>query len=167
MRVVVDVGCARYGGDYSIERLLEEFRPDILYGFDPNESGDRLYEEDGTTVVIHRAAAWTEDGQVGYSQPGLGGFVSSTLAGQVVPAVDLARFIRELPEDAEVILKIDAEGAEYGLLEHLIRTKTDQRLTLAWVEWHGSSNRAAERAQQKRRQGIEASIRCELIEWCW
>ena len=33
--VVIDVGCARIGAAHSMERLIDEFHPKVLYGFDP------------------------------------------------------------------------------------------------------------------------------------
>ena len=36
MSVVIDVGAARYGGDYSMERLIEQFNSTHLYAIDPN-----------------------------------------------------------------------------------------------------------------------------------
>src|SRR3990170_8813696 len=76
--IVIDVGCARYGGDYSIERLIEEFHPDLLYGFDPNPVTTQkppgecdAYVIEGTTVFIERLAAWTYRGQIGYLEDGL------------------------------------------------------------------------------------------------
>ena len=36
MTVVIDVGAARYGGDFSMERLIDQFNPTHLYAIDPN-----------------------------------------------------------------------------------------------------------------------------------
>lgn len=168
MKIVLDIGCARYGGDYSIERLVEEFQPERLYGFDPNlHSNLYRYVLDDTDVVLRRLAAWTRGGTVGYCEPGLRGHLSENGAGEQVPCFDLAAQIEHLPADAELILKIDAEGAEYELLEHLIAHGADKWLTLAWVEWHASSNQAEARRRAKRRKAIEREIFCELVEWKW
>jgi FkbM family methyltransferase len=165
--IVIDVGCARYGGDYSIERLIEEFSPDVLYGFDPNPAvtvtGEALAtREDRTTkIILDNSAAWTYDGEIGYVDDGLNSWITERHEEPRVPCFDLARFIRDLPQESEIVLKIDAEGAEYELLRHLIGTGTDSLLKLAWVEWHGSPTSRSDRAW------IEAEIGCELAEWCW
>lgn len=171
--IVLDVGCARYGGDYSIERLIEEFHPDVLYGFDPNQGADEYpwsqHSPGGPTgpakatrILIRKEAAWIRNGTVRFVSDGLNSWVSA-MSGQEVPCVDLAEFIRDLPSDQEIVLKIDAEGSEYDLLPHLIQTRTDELLKLAWVEWH---TRGIENAA-RRREAIEEAISCEIREWRW
>lgn len=155
--IVVDVGCARYGDDYSIERLVEELHPHTLFGFDPNAPAHADADGD-TDVIVSSAAAWTHDGAIGYGNPGLCGFLTTADDAQQVPCIDLARFIVDLPAGETIALKIDAEGAEYELLEHLIATGADRRLTLAWVEWHDP---------QGARALIEERLRCDLREWAW
>ena len=63
MTVVIDVGCARHHTSFSIERLVEMFHPDMLYGFDPNDTA-RTEVVDGCEVEVFQAAAWTSDGTV-------------------------------------------------------------------------------------------------------
>jgi len=175
--IVIDIGCARYGGDYSIERLIEEFNPAVLYGFDPNPApfrevaslGEGLYGEyetevDACRVVVQGRAAWTYDGQIGYRDEGLNSWLTDYPSAPKVPCFDLARFIAEISiDDGEIVLKCDAEGSEYELLEHLIATRTDALLKLAWIEWHP---KLIENAVQRRAK-IEAEIACELAEWNW
>lgn len=135
MTVVIDIGCRRYGNDYSIERLIEEFHPKVLYGFDPNEE-DRTEEINGTTVVIYRAAVWVHDGETAYVNPGNRGTITS---GSGTPMVNADTVVREIVDQHSVhniVLKIDAEGSEYGILEHLISTGADKLIAFAWVEWH-------------------------------
>lgn len=170
--IVIDVGCARYGGDFSIERLISEFQPSIIYGFDPNQGPDDypwpkpdLAGPTGptraTNIVIQKKAAWVHDGEIGFVGSGLGGRIQ-TDAEHKVPCVDLARFIFSL-EGEEIVLKIDAEGSEYALLDYLIETDADTRLKLAWVEWHPFGTASPE----ERRRSIEKRIACELVEWRW
>ncbi len=162
--IVIDVGCTRFGGDYSIERLIEEFHPDVLYGFDPHSSLAEI-EIDGdigdTIVSLKRKAAWTYDGEVGYREDGLNSWLTDDPGAKKVPCFDLARFILELPED-EIVLKMDAETAEFDLLSHLIITGADERLKLVWCEWHMGVENA-----EARRHVIEREIACEIIEWLW
>jgi hypothetical protein len=195
MTIVVDIGCARYGNDYSIERLIEEFHPEVLYGFDPipfvtspfaseiiANSGEGAYGEyevevDGCRVVVQGRAAWIYDGEIGLFRDGLSTHVVEDPTREQVPCFDLAYFIRSIPSDQEIILKIDAETAEYPLLEHLIATRTDELLKLAWVEWHcetcgrgagGHRQGCRDRGESaERRERIEQEISCELAEWRW
>jgi hypothetical protein len=163
--IVIDVGCARHGGDYSIERLIEHFQPTILYGFDPAADFKHgIWEENGCTVSVERAAAWTWDGTVGFTTAGLLGKVDK--GGLPTKCIDLARYIHELPAGEEIVLKIDAEGGEYPLLEHLIATGTDARLKLAWVEWHPKGGRCNSLPDPSRLK-IEKAIACEVVQWNW
>ena len=131
--IVIDVGCATWGGDESVNYLIENYGPQTLYGFDPGLDWPVDTEEKGTHLILSRSAAWTHDGKVGFTVANLGGHVED---GAVqVPCIDLARFILELPDD-DIILKMDAEGAEYTLIPHLVTKKADLRLDLFMVEWH-------------------------------
>lgn len=171
--IVIDVGCARYGNDYSIERLIEEFHPSVIYGFDPNQGPDEYPHPpnpldaptgptSGTSVVIEKKAAWIYDGEIGFQSDGLNSWVTEMNGAPKVPCFDLARFIlEEMPyyePPHEIILKIDAEGSEYDLLRHLIAKGADKLLKLAWVEWHEPDRGRAQ---------IEAEISCPLEEWRW
>ena len=171
MKIVIDIGAARYGGDYSIERLVNEFQPDMLYAFDPNPALTEkppgecdAYLSGDTAVFAERMAAWTYRGTIGYLEDGLNSCLSHHSAIQV-ECFDLADFIRRRPEGSEIILKIDAEGAEYELLDHLIETDADKLLSVAWIEWHpfGVKN------PEMRRQWIEENIadNVDLKEWHW
>jgi hypothetical protein len=171
--IVIDVGCAKHGSDESIPYLIEEFSPRVLYGFDPAaESAD--YALTNTIVCVHPWAAWTYDGAIGFRVAGLGGQVTEGATAHT--CIDLARFILMLP-DEEIVLKMDAEGAEYVLLPHLREYDADLRLKLLWVEWHcevcriGGNGRHREgcrgdhAAWEARRAETEALIRCELAQW--
>lgn len=135
---VIDVGCAQHGGDESIHYLIAEFSPVRLIGFDPAATFDPpSWEENGCAVETHRAAVWTHDGEIGWSGTGLSGRVDFTKGRRdYVRCVDLAGVIDGIPETHDVILKIDAEGAEYDLLPYLVDVGLDERLRLVWVEWH-------------------------------
>ena len=165
-KIVIDVGCARYGGDYSIERLIEKFEPDVLYGFDPaweDEMYQPIVDVYKTHVIVSKEIAWTRLGLVPFMLDGLNGQVSVQKSASPLRCMDLAHFIKRFPAADEIILKMDCEGSEYELLEHLMHTGVDERLSLAWVEWHprGVLDPA------ERRASIERRIRCPLDEWLW
>jgi hypothetical protein len=174
--IVIDVGCATHGSDSSIPHLIEEFSPRILYGFDPALAENTPVTTEGSTrVVLARSAAWTYDGEIGFHVNGLGGHV--VRGGKAFPCVDLAAFILSMPEGEEIVLKMDAEGAEYVLLPHLVEHDADLRLKLAWIEWHceecklGGNGRHREGCATdrdwwfERREKAESALRCETTEW--
>lgn len=76
----------------------------------------------------------------------------------------------------DLILKMDAEGAEYVLLPYLQETSTDTFLRLAWVEWHcpncgtgwfSPDDRCGrcEFHEPGKRSLLEASMGCEMHQW--
>lgn len=158
--VVIDVGCCRYGGDYSIERLLAEFEPRVLLGYDPNVADD-TYEAQGAQVIITGAAIWTHTGTCEYVTPGLGGFIRGDSGD--TPMFDAASIVREARSQfgGPLVLKLDCEGAEYGILERLIDDGSDRLVDFAWVEWHGPD-------RQPYRAWIEENWKGPRMEdWLW
>jgi FkbM family methyltransferase len=136
--IVIDLGAARYGGDYSIEHLIERFHPEILYAFDPNENFSTHVEKINETLVIcDQRAAWTTDGEIPYLNDGLNSQTRPQCTHwERATCFDLATFIRGFDPAYEIVLKMDVEGAEYFLLPHLIWHEIDKRLSLLLVEWH-------------------------------
>lgn len=162
MTVVVDIGCAAHEGQESIPYLLERFQPTVLYGIDPHPDT----RCDLPCVVIDRRAAWTRAGRIGFSQtiPATRSFTyCDDDRGNDVDCFDLAEYLAGLLEeyDEAVVVKLDCEGAEYRLLNHLIDEGVDQELELALVEWH----RAGIEGCDEMRSDIEGRISCRLEEW--
>lgn len=175
MTVVIDIGCAKWGGDESIPHLVREYRPEFLYGFDP--AAEASMGTFGNTIVhVLARAAWIYDGNIGFKVAGLGGHVEAGATSY--PCFDLARFINNFDRERDpLILKMDAEGAEYVLLPHLREHDADLRLKLAIIEWHcehcglGGNGRHRENCKadrdwwQERRESVESQMRCEMAEW--
>lgn len=163
MTVVIDVGAARYGGDYSMERLIDQFNPKYLYALDPNPALELpdLCEE--TIIELHHAAAWVRNGMVGYKADGLNSWLTDDGQAPSVPCIDLAAFIQVLSEkhDDKLVLKLDCEGSEYELLDWIISNDADELLDVCIVEWHPKS----EPAHASLSADIASRIRCELQEW--
>ena len=163
MTVVIDVGAARYGGDYSIERLIDQFNPTHLYAFDPNPALELPEFCEDTHIVLNHAAAWIYTGVVNYRADGLNSWLTNDPRAPQVPCVDLAVFIADLvgAHNDNIVLKLDCEGAEYELLDHLIATNTDEMLDLVIVEWHPKK----EASHNELALSIVERIRCDIQEW--
>jgi FkbM family methyltransferase len=59
----------------------------------------------------------------------------------IVATIPLAYFIqRHTKFDDRIEIKIDAEGAEYDILEQLLRCEERERVHTIHVEWHGDDN---------------------------
>jgi len=152
--IVVDIGCMSYAAhpeDESMMKLIRRFQADFYYGFDPHPA---QAEYDGwawtATTIVRREAAWIYDGEVGFTMPPavLNPLRSSIVLEDsftTVKCFDLARWIAimrlQWGFDERVILKMDCEGAEYDLIEHLEKTEGMSYVDLLLVEWHGDRER--------------------------
>jgi len=54
----------------------------------------------------------------------------------MVKCIDFAEFLKQFNDDDYIILKLDVEGAEYEILEHLIETKLITKINELYVEFH-------------------------------
>jgi Methyltransferase FkbM domain len=147
----------------AIGPLLERFKPDLFYGFDPHPATELRMGvgSDGkflTSILIARKAAWVYDGVVPFVPAGLRSRIDEE--GESVVCFDLARFLLELPED-EIIVKMDIEGAEKLVLEHLIATGADRRISLLLVEWHDHRDFV----ETFDRADLIARLHCPIEEW--
>jgi FkbM family methyltransferase len=57
---------------------------------------------------------------------------------QLADAAEVLRGIRKRHPDAPILLKLDAEGAEYGIIDRLADTGDIRELAAAAIEWHFS-----------------------------
>lgn len=171
MTTVIDVGCARYGGDFSVERLIERFHPDVLYGFDPSWESNMFTPWDGlqTSTIFSTEAAWTYKGTVRFMHDGLNGQVGDHDFWPSVPCFSLSRFIHRLPTAGEIVLKLDCEGSEIPLLKDIHEKGADARLSLVLVEWHcencGMGNGLHSEQCPEPLINKVGGLRCPVEEW--
>ena len=154
--IAIDIGSADHSHESSTERLITRFHPTLIVALDPHpttEAGVRLHGE--TIVATTQAAAWTQEGQIGYHEESGSSRVLENPDLPQVPCIDIAEWITGFEA---TVLKLDCEGAEYTLLPHLIDQQLDRGLELVWVEWH---------VPYTRKREIEQTIRCPLEEWLW
>lgn len=137
--IVVDVGCATWGQDNSVEKLIERFHPTTLYGFDPNVGGG-VQTLSGTCYIHERAAAWTSNGMLRFEMNGSGSRVVLPADSAVsVPCFRLASWI--IAKNERCVLKLDCEGAEYELIPDLASQGAFEFVDLLLVEFHGDELR--------------------------
>lgn len=153
---VIDVGCAHYQSFKSIEHICDqdEFEVKFALGLDPRCEPDTYWYRDETLVTMLDMAAWTSTGSAGFMEDALGSHVLEAGDGdRRVKTIDLAPLVRVF---SPVVLKIDAEGAEYPLLEHLLDQGITNLIHLAWIEWHGDESRA---------KPLIDRLECDYAEW--
>ena len=87
-----------------------------------------LDREDGDGSTLFRHKLTRENG----------GFGTLDTANPVkVRTIDLSRWLRENTNAFDyIILKLDVEGAEYDILEKMIRDRTIRRINHLFIEWH-------------------------------
>ena len=147
------------GGGYngcSIRRFLKEFDCKgrfELVTFEPNERFAKCYSEFPKHRLIQAAVHDRDGSQHFFLDPEdgdgstlfrnkltreTGGFGTLDVANPVnVRTIDLSRWLREHTTNFNyVILKLDVEGAEYDILEKMIRDRTIRRIKHLFVEWH-------------------------------
>ena len=153
---VIDLGCADRGQWNSIHELARHYRPTRIYGFDPSPqttTGTYTIDyDDGppVPVTVERTAAWIMNGEVPfeddlilggggprgyapYSQISLGRLGTIGEGTELVSCFDFSAF---LEQTGPAVVKMDIEGAEYGLLNHLLEHDTARLMTELLIEWH-------------------------------
>lgn len=165
----------------SIRRFLKEFDREgrfEIVTFEPNEIFANFYSDFPRHHLIQTAVHDRDGFQDFYLDPEdsdgstlfrnkltreTGGYGTLDVANPIkVKTIDLSRWVREHTNNFNyVILKLDVEGAEYDILEKMIRDRTIRRIKHLFVEWHwnrvGISRERHEeliRALQRRRIAI-------------
>ena len=102
-------------------------------------------------ITLYNVAVWIENGFVLFSQEmqddnnpigqgssmvGIGFEHKNLLPPQPILSIDLSKFIEMLPEDSNIICKMDIEGAEFNVLRHLINEGTITNINEIYVEFH-------------------------------
>jgi len=138
------VDCGGHNGS-SVRRFRCERGPDIeIVTFEPNP----LYAERYRGFGCHRlvqAAAWTQDGVQDFYLDPIDGDGSSLLRDKQTGGLDREHPIRVVTVDLSawlrrngrpVTLKLDIEGAEYAVLDKVLRDGTVSYVSELLIEWH-------------------------------
>lgn len=168
--VIVDLGF-NTGSIYKAINQAINFKRYIGFEIQKDLCEHASLIEDSRLSVIHAAAHTHGDG-VCYFEPETwsrnykGG--SSIVEGKTgavhrpidVPSIDFAAWLEaEIDSNDNVFVKMDIEGAEFGLFEHLIATDNLSKLSGVAVEWHCSKFGLENEAQYlSRKADIEIAI---------
>ncbi len=162
MRVLLD--CGAFTGD-SVPTLVKGYGAfDRIVCFEANPNLEMSTE--GIPVEVVRAAVWKEDGEMTFffgehdtqssvmENKTTGGFTQERST--QVKSVDIARWIvRNVGVDDRVTLKLDIEGAEFDVLEHLLgHPGALSKLEHVLVEWHNDRLRPRWRYLMRRRLAV-------------
>lgn len=126
-------------------------------------------------IAVANQAMWTNAGSIEFfltdettcssvfAKAGMGKLQKRRVA---VPAIDFAGWlaVRTRPEDF-VILKLDVEGAEYPILDHLISRNVAENIDILFIEFHNDwVGVPKERDEALLRQLRERGIRVEFAQ---
>lgn len=161
--IVIDLGCVDWADETSIEALIDRFKPEALYGFDPAVGHAHRVTYNRCPVILEPKAAWVYDGWIGYVMDGPSSFVSEGFPGaNPVECFDFAAFLNEKAPQ-RMVVKMDVEGAEYRLLEYLHEGGHDALIDLLLIEWHDDEKIGDDLAYRKRK--LLANLRCDVESW--
>jgi FkbM family methyltransferase len=148
-KVFIDLGM--YNGDsieqfYNWYKLIDNPLEYEIFGFEPNPGSFRLADKKighRQNVVLEELAAWTEDGEAEFAVDDIGSTVMKTKRNWdssehiTVKTFDFSRWLKaRFREDCFIVLKMDIEGAEFPLLEKMIKDGTDKLVNELLVEFH-------------------------------
>lgn len=167
--VVVDLGCQDYHGpDISRPRLLDQFKPAMFFGWDPQVEVAH-YTLGDTMVVLLPWAAWTRDGSIllSDSPSGLDATVVETSerwrdGGPRVTCRDFSAWLAANFSHGGVTVKMDIEGAEFAVLQKMRRDGTDRLVDRLLMAWH--DHFLADEYGRLRGE-LEGGLACPVEEW--
>ena len=147
-RILVDCGAST---GTAIAELREQFGPFTeIYAIEANPDNARKITALEPEAEVIQAAVYTRQGRSRFylatTYDGSSLFADK-LSGGISPerfvevdTIDLAGWLRELglAADDYLVCKMDIEGAEFDVLEHLLRTGGVGMVNLLLVEWHVS-----------------------------
>jgi len=178
MKYIYIDGGARIGE--SIEILLdkrEELKGCDSYLFECNPAhintlNDIKFNNNNYNFIIKNEALWVENVEKDfYLSIDKWGDLGCTLKPEKkelldinnpikVKCVDLSQFLKSFKDDEYIILKLDVEGAEYDILEHLIKEGTINKIKELYVEFHdGFFNQNSSYLKKKL---IDLNIKCDF-----
>lgn len=118
-----------------------------VHAFEPNINMKKYLESYEDKATIHYAGAWNEDGTSNLHlmrnpEPGEDGLSLMKEKDNVskvnyveVPVINIGKYLKKLDKDIDII-KINAEGAEYVIIESILDHFPANRIREWWVEDH-------------------------------
>ena len=117
-----------------------------IHCFEPNPDLSHHFKDEN--IIFHQKAVWIKDGEKDfyiksnilgssiYKEKTSGG---KTIKNEKVKTIDISKFIKEnFNKEDYIILKMDIEGAEYKVLDKLLKDKTFKYIDKLVLEFHGA-----------------------------
>lgn len=147
MKILIDCGASNGSAIEELDGTYGGF--DKIYAIEPNPENIRQINSDSSRLTTLEAAISTSDGDVRLflsEQYDGSTLYPSKLSGRIdqdnfitVKAIDFSEWLaRNVTANDYVVCKMDVEGAEFDVLEHLLKTKRMRLIDILLVEWHPS-----------------------------
>lgn len=178
--IFIDVGCWHAGATEQFvnwgQLLTDDLSKSFIYSIEPNPKLKEYWETIRDRHIKHLAgmeyipkAAWVENTTLQLSETDLdlGATVMTEKQGYnednliSVEAFDFSTWLRGFVGE-QVIIKMNCEGAEYPILEKMIKDGTDRIPESIMVEFH---SKKMEGNQIDLENYIKKNIKCKLYEW--
>jgi len=176
--VFIDIGAHNGNSVNFFKNNWEDYKKFEIHSFECNPIfKNTLNKIDG--IWFHNLAAWIYNGVVDFY---VGDELSSTLikekeTGNIdvknpiqVECIDLSEWIvNNFDINDYIILKIDAEGAEYKILNKMIDDKSIRYINELYGEWHGSPQKNKidlPEGEHSRLVGRLYECGLDMHDWC-
>lgn len=126
-------------------KLIPDSNEYTIYAFEPDSRNNSKFNY-SLPINYYKQAAWIYDGTIKFylGNSSFASTINPTKTTNIstnnyieVDCIDLSNFIiSNFDKQDYIILKVDIEGAEYELLEHLIKTKAIEYVDDLFVEFH-------------------------------
>ena len=115
----------------------------LVYAFEPNTKFKVTETAKRFPFKVNwvKKAVWIEDGETDFVMAGredasyLKDSREADLDGVQVPCIDFSKFVGELP-DTTIICSMDIEGAEFPVLEKMLKDGTASKIDVLDIEFH-------------------------------
>lgn len=173
MNIYLD--CGFYAG-LTLNRYLQAQVVDktwTIYAFEPNKAIER--REFPVDLIWSNEAVWITDGTVTFDIGGredsscIEGTAGHTEPEKItVPCIDFSTFVAELPE-AYIICSMDIEGAEFKVLQKMLKDHTIDKINFLEIEFHHrlmtdyDDKDASKLITQIRQRGVDIRLKEVLV----
>jgi FkbM family methyltransferase len=139
-KVFIDGGANACHQDYDKKIISEDFE---IHAFEPNPIFASAFKKK-PAIKYYQKSLWNKNEQkILYKGPHDNGFADSITrsdfgkGGINTECVDCSQFIyNNFNTKDQIILRLDIEGAEYAVMNHLIETGAADLINEFWIEFH-------------------------------
>lgn len=176
-KIFIDLGA--YTGDtieqfFNWGHLLGDPKEFEIHAFEPNPKFHKklkILAEQKSRVTIYPNVAWVKDGTIDFVPDNLGSTVMKSKVNWdqekavQVPCIDFSKWLEQFDFADLVIVKMDIEGAEFPVLEKLLKDRTINLIDHLWVEFH--PNKVTEYTTTDKNELVEKLQRQVPNFWEW